>query len=133
MKKKTTEPVKTKIFAYKGNLGATTDLDKGKFLNDPKAGGQLGCVIHVDEVIISKEAKDIIRGARRTGGSFAGLMLTKHSDGSGASIGLGGFGKHHFGTDVEIGRTCDKTILDKMPDSEVEAPQDYKDFIDNGG
>lgn len=125
--------MKTKIFAYRGNLGATTDLKEGKFINDPTTAGQLGCVVATTEVEISKEAKDILRNAKREGGSFAEVMLTRHSPESkipGSSIGLLGFHKHHFGKEVRIGRVCDTSILDDIPDSEVEAPQDYRDFID---
>lgn len=28
--------MKTKIFAYKGHLGAETNIEEGKFINDPK-------------------------------------------------------------------------------------------------
>jgi len=120
------------IFAYKGNLGATSDIKKGKFINDPKAGGQLGIVVHTKEVQITKEAKELIKKAKREGGSFAGLMLTKHSDGSGSSIGMMGFGKHHYGKDVSIGRTCDMSAIDDCEVVEMEAPEDYKKFIDGG-
>jgi hypothetical protein len=33
--------MRTQIFAYKGIVAAITDLEDGKFLNDPLAGGQL--------------------------------------------------------------------------------------------
>lgn len=122
--------MKTQIFAYKGWLGATTDLENGKFINNPKEQGQLGCVVHTSEIEISKEAKDIIREAKREGGSFAGLMLTKHADGSGASIGLMGFWKHNYGTEPMIGRVCDLSILDDMPETDVPVPEDYKEFVD---
>lgn len=127
---KTKSSVKTQIFTYKGNLGATTDLNNGKFINNPKAGGQLGCVIDTKEIEITKEAKQMIRQARREGGSFAAMMLTKHSDGSGSSIGLMGFWKHHYGKEVSIGRDCDMSILDDCLETNIEAPQDYKDYID---
>lgn len=119
------------IFAYKGNVGATTDIENGKFINDVNGSGQLGCVIHTSEVSITKEAKEIIKSARREGGSFAELMLTKHADGSGSSIGLFGFGKHHFGTDFTIGRTCDISVLDDCEEAKIEIPEDYKKFIDS--
>ena len=35
--KQTKNIMKTKIFAYKNAIGATTDLDNGIFLNNPKA------------------------------------------------------------------------------------------------
>lgn len=127
--------MKTQIFAYKGNLAATTDLVEGKFINDPKAAGQLGCVISTSEVQITKEAKELIKNARREGGSFAPLMLTKHAGSAvdvhgKSSVGLMGAGKHHFGKDFTLGRDCDKSVLEDCEEVEIEVPADYKEFID---
>jgi len=124
-----------KIFAYKGNVGVEIDHENGKFLNDPNAGGQLGCVIRTDEVEISQEAKDLIKACKQGGGSFSELMLTEHDasihDESGrSSIGVLGFGKVHLGTDFEIGRTCTKSVLDHCTLVPNEVPEDYKAFID---
>jgi hypothetical protein len=97
--------------------------------------GQLGCVISTSEIQITKEAKEIISNAKREGGSFAELMLTKH-EGIGAdehgksSIGIFGFGKVLLGKDFKIGRDCDKSVLDDCEEVEIEVPQDFKDFID---
>lgn len=123
--------MKTRIFAYKGNLGATTDLENGKFLNDLTKPDQLGCVIDTKEVEITKDAKELIKKAKREGGSFAEIMLTKHTAG-GSSIGLLGFGKHQFGKDFNIGRDCDLSVLDdciEMNDDII--PEDYKIFINS--
>ncbi len=124
-----------KFFAYKGNLACSIDPN-GKFINDPTAPGQLGSVVSTTEVGMTAEAKALIKGARREGGSFAALMLTKHEgtavEAHGkSSIGiLGGF-KAHFGTDIEIGRDCDKSVLDDCQLIEMEVPEDYKQFIDS--
>lgn len=124
--------MRTKIFAYKGVIGAETDLDEGKFLNDIKSPGQLGCVISTTEVDITKEAKDLIKNARREGGSFAPIMLTKHSDGSGSSVGIMGAGKHLFaGEDLCIGRTCDKSVLDDCNEVEMEIPEEFITVVDS--
>jgi len=123
--------MRTKIFAYKGVIGAETDIDNGDFLNNPKAGGQLGCVIHTKEVDITKEAKRLIKSARREGGSFAPIMLTKHSDGSGSSIGLMGFYKHLFyDEDLCIGRTCDTSVLEDCNETEIEIPVEFMSIVD---
>jgi hypothetical protein len=119
-----------KIFAYKGNIGIDIDMD-GTFLNDPKGKGQLGCVISTKEVEISPEAIELIKSAKRGGGSFSELMLTKHANGDGfSSIGVMGFGKIHLGKEFEIGRTCDTSILADCSVGESEAPEDYRNFID---
>ena len=123
--------MRTKIFSYKGIIGAKTDLDKGQFINDPKAKGQLGCVISTTEIDITKEAKEILKNAPREGGSFSSIMLTKHSDGSGASIGLMGGWKHLFsGEDLMIGRDCDTSILDDCNEVKIEIPEEFKKVID---
>lgn len=124
--------MKTKIFTYKGNLAAETDLINGKFINNPLSPGELGCVIDTAEVEITKEAKELIRKASREGGSFSEIMLTKHANNidSKSSIGLMGGNKHHFGTSFSIGRDCDLSVLEDCTEVEMEAPQDYKKFID---
>ena len=123
------------IFAYKGNLGINLDM-KGKFLNEPTSPGQLGCVVSTTEVEITKEAKELIRHAKRDGGSFAPVMLTEHdksiqAESGKSSIGILGFGKVHMGTDFTIGRTCTLSILDDCTEAEIEVPADYKAFIDS--
>lgn len=124
-----------KIFAYKGNLGIEIDMENGKFINDPKAGGQLGCVIRTDEVEISKEAKDLINACGRDRGSFAQLMLTKHEgiglENGPSSIGVFGFGKVHLGTNFQIGRMCTKSVLEDCKEVPNVVPEDYKEFIDS--
>jgi hypothetical protein len=123
--------MKTKIFAYKGVIGAETDIENGKFINDPKGSGQLGCVISTTEIDITKEAKELIKSAPRERGSFAPIMLTKHSDGSGSSIGLFGFYKHIFsGEDLCIGRTCETSVLNDCNETEIEIPNEFKELVD---
>lgn len=123
------------IFAYKNNLGMIVNVE-GKFINDPFAPGQLGAVISTDEVEISKEAKALIQKAKREGGSFAELMLTKHegaavqSHGK-SSIGVMGMGYVHLGTDFSIGNTCNLATLEDCAEIENHPPEDYKSFVDS--
>lgn len=123
------------IFSYKGNLAATSDLQSGKFLNDPTQSGQLGVVISSDEVKITQEAKDLLKTAKRDGGSFSEIMLTRHT-GQGkksgeSSLGMIGAGKHNFGRDFSIGRDCDLSVVDDFAVVDKEAPEDFKSFIDD--
>jgi len=125
--------MKTQIFAYKKNLGATTDIEGGTFINNIKAPGQLGCVVSTSEIQISKEAKELIRKASREGGSFAEIMLTKHSNSDEhgkSSIGLMGFRLHHFGKDFNISRDCELSVLEDCEEVVDNTPDGYKDFID---
>lgn len=120
-----------KIFEYKGNVGIEIDMENGKFLNDPTEPMQLGCVIEASDVAISKEAKDIIKNARHSGGSFSELMLTKHAgEDAGSSVGILGFGKVHLGKNFELGRACTKSVIDDCVEIPNEVPAEYKEFID---
>ena len=120
--------MRTKIFAYKGAIGAETDLDNGIFENNPKAPGQIGVVISTKEIDITQEAIDTIKESPREGGSFSGIMLMKHGDT--ASIGLAGGWKHLFIDEgLAIGRDCDKEVLDVCTIIDIEVPEDFKEVI----
>ena len=128
--------MRAQIFAYEGVLGAITDPENGLFLNDPKQPGQLGVVIPVEEIDITSEAISLLKAAKREGGSFSSIMLTRHSANdmtSKASIGLlGGLGKAVFtGDDLMIGRDCDTSILDMCTVKEDILPLDFVDFVKN--
>lgn len=127
--------MRTIIFAHKGVIGAETDMENGIFLNNPKSTGQLGAVVPVEEIDITQEAIDILKAANRENGSFASIMLTKHSDqssGSKASIGLLGFGKHLFlGDNLCIGRECDTSILDMCNIIKFESPFEFVEVVDS--
>lgn len=118
-----------KIFEYKKNIGIDIDM-KGKFINDPFQPGQLGCVISTKDVIITPSAIDVIKNAKREGGSFAELMLTKHDPGPGSSIGILGGGKINLGSEFSIGRDCETSILDDCVIEDFEVPEEYKNIID---
>ena len=127
--------MKTKIIAYKGNIGIKIPKT-GIFINDPMKPGQLGCVISTSEIEITKEAKDVIRKAKRDDGSFAELMLTKHDKSivnkyGESSIGVMGFGNVNLGNDFCISRDCNLSVLNDCTETEIVVPNDYKDFIDN--
>lgn len=123
------------IFAYNGNLGMIVNAE-GKFINDPFAPGQIGSVISTNEVEISKEAKDLIKKAKRDRGSFAELMLTNHTGSAveahgKSSIGVMGMGYVHLGTKFSIGRTCSLSALEDCAEIENNPPEDYKAFVDS--
>lgn len=123
-----------RIFSHKGIVGAESDMDNGEFLNNPHGDGQIGCVVSVDNCVITSDAKSIISKCSREGGSFSSLMLTLHDesikDKSGAgSVGVLGFHCHMLGNgDKMIGRLCEKSVLDLIDvDDDMNIP---KDFID---
>ncbi len=122
-------PPTAKIFAYKGTLAAEIDMKNGKFLNNPKK--EMGCVINTKDIAITPQAVALIKRAGRQGGSFAEIMLTKHADGSGSSIGLMGSGKVSFGHMFSIGRDCDTSVLNDCFICELEIPDDYQKHIDS--
>ena len=122
--------MRTRIFAYRGIVGAETDLDNGHFLNNPKKSGQLGCTMLASEVDITPEAKEILRNAPRESGSFSSIMLTRRDDGV-SFISLLGYWKHVFmGNELMIGRDCDTTVLDDCnEDSSMVIPEDFISFV----
>lgn len=116
--------MKTKIFAYKGIVGAETDLENGVFANNPKAEGQIGCVIPIEEIEITEYAKELIKEAPRESGSFAPIMLMDNH------IYLTGFNKHLFqGEKLCISRDCKLSTLDKLTIVDY-IPEDFKQFVD---
>ena len=128
--------MRTQIFAYKGVFGTLTDLDNGVFINSPKSPGQLGCVVPVEEVDITPEAVEMIKKCQREKGSFAGLMLTRHSpeaaESSKASIGILGFGPGAtYEVNLRIGRDCDLSILEMCNVTNFKMPEEFMNMVDS--
>lgn len=122
------------FFTYRGNLAATTDIANGSFINEPMAPSQLGCVVDTKNVAMTSEAKKIIKSAGRESGSFAVLMLISHANKKPweGSVAVMGWHKHHFGTNVKIGRECDLEVLDHIEiDDGIQIPEDYIEYIDS--
>lgn len=114
------------FFAHDGVVGAVADLEDGIFANDIHGKGQLGIVVLVEHCAISEEAKAILKGSKREGGSFASLMLTEHNDGK-ASVGLLGFGKYLV--EPVIGRLCQLSVLEKITVIPNNPPRDFIEFV----
>lgn len=119
----------TQIFVYKNKLG---------MMSHPKADGivahpgksSLGIVIDAASCAITPEAKKMIESkARRESGSFAALQLT------GTHVGwLGGYHIAFEPDDIEIGRDCDKSTLDKMKLVETKDmlfPKSFVEYVNN--
>ena len=123
------------IFSYKGSVGANSDLENGKFINDINGSGQMGVVVAVENVVITSEALDLMKtNFRREGGSFASTMVTRsETDDYPSSIAVMGFGMHGVAicTQVEYSRDCDLTVLDEIEvDDKIIVPEDFIAFID---
>ncbi len=78
-KKKTPKlPIqKTLIFEYKGRVGIKAGT---KFINDPSKPGQLGCIVNVKEIEISKTALDILMNITKNHDAIGDLMCWKAGD-----------------------------------------------------
>lgn len=121
------KPERTKIFAYKGILGMVTHPGAAGVIAKPEKGN-LGVVIEAKHCDITPEAKQMFQHARREGGSFAAIQLT---GGDNPCIGwLGGYQMACEARDIEIGRDCDKSTLDKMNLVEVPNMTFPKSFIE---
>jgi hypothetical protein len=118
--------MKTRIFSYKNAIGATTDLDNGIFLNNPKAEGQIGCVVSLDEVEITAEAQSLLQTVPLESGSFGMLMINK------SSIALTGFWVHlYIGEDLCLGRDADLSGILALTPTEIELPVEFIEAVDD--
>ena len=117
--------MRTQIFFYNNFIGAVTDIENGKFLNDVHGPSQLGCVVPIDEIDITPEAVEALKKAEREGGSFAPIMIDR------GSIGLMGFRYHMFDTrEPLISRDCDLSALDLCNIIPIELPEGFVEAID---
>ncbi len=122
------------FFEYKGAIAAQIDIEEGSFLNNPKDKGQMGCIVKTSNIGLPKEVKEaILKDHHRKGGSFASMMLTKHTNGN-CSIGLLGFSKfllrESSKDSIEISRNCDLSVLDECVEIENNPPQGFINYID---
>ena len=128
-----------KIFEYKGEVGAISDLANGTFMNkiDDTFSNQVGVVVSTKEVIISPSALEIMKNKyRRSGGSFASTMLSPANEYFDSSIALFGFNLHVLTDEIgniEYGTHCDLSVLDDIEvDSNIEVPDGFKEVVDSG-
>ncbi len=123
----------TLIFEYKGFIGATTDTKNGEFINDINSSNEFGCVIASKNVDISPEAKKLIKETHIRGtDDLEPLMFWKDSDGF-SYIGIMGFERHNLGNPVTISHDSDLSVLDGLNEVDIDAPDEYKIFIDKKG
>ena len=122
------------FFEYNGAIGAEIDIDKGTFLNDPKAPGQMGTVTDVKYIGMPEEVKQaILTRYKREGGSFASMMISKSSKEDNIGL-LGGYAAclaTSKTSRIQISRDCDLSVLDSCIKIENNPPQDFKDYIDS--
>jgi hypothetical protein len=129
------ETFRTSVYVYGGFFGVhmQTEVNKGGYkqettvpagiLNDPTKKGQLGVVMDSKYCDFSQEAIDVLKAAKREVGSFASVVCDSKA--------FGWCGGTRFiceVSDLTIGRDCDPSHY--LP-ADIEAPQDFKDFIDN--
>jgi hypothetical protein len=115
--------MKTQVFVYGGYLGVSSHPETEGLV----AATGLGIVINSQGLEISQEAIDVLRKARKAGGSYAPLQVFAGPDKS-VIFGWEGSWKSIFPIDeVQLGRDDDPSLLQP---SEVEVPQDFRDFVD---
>ncbi len=117
-----------KFFEYKGVVGATSDVENGKFINDINDPNNMGVVVDVTECTISQAAKDILLKSGRERGSVAPLMLTNCDDGT-SCVAVFGFERHLVSP--SIGRICDVDVLHKIQIVENDPPADFIEYVDS--
>lgn len=110
----------TRVFAHLGIIGVQTDITSGTFLNDPTAEGQMGCVVPLENVVMTTEAKDLLRSAKREGGSFAAIMIDTKT--------FAHMGFSHVMFDANenlISRDCDLSGLDLIAEDLEPVPEGF--------
>jgi len=116
--------MKTKIFGYKGIVGAQTDLENGVFINQPLAHGQCGCIVSVDELEIDQEAIDLLKQAQVGCDDVTEIMLGKDY------ICLLGFWLHVIPSPPVITSSCDKTLLDRLVPAKFDINPEFIEYVE---
>jgi hypothetical protein len=110
----------TRVFAHLGIIGVQTDITSGTFLNDPTADGQMGCVVPLENVVMTSEAKELLRSAKREGGSFAAIMIDTKT------FSYMGFSHAMFNANEKlISRDCDLSGLDSITEDLEPVPEGF--------
>lgn len=117
--------MKTQVFAYKGVLGAKTDLDKGKFLYDPYEKNRVGLDISLDEIEITQEAIDLLNSLPIDTRNFSFFAVYRDC------ISIIGFWSHFIaGEDLYLNRHCDLTELNKLTPTDIELPKEFVEAVE---
>src|SRR5574338_1129605 len=112
--------MKTKIFEYKGFVG----IEAGdQFVNDPTQKGQLGCIVKIENVEISKGAFDFLFSLRKSHDAIGDVMCWGEY-----FAWMGGY-KMIINKNCEGDRDYNPELL-KSQICEVEPTEDFKNFID---
>ena len=125
--------MKAKIFSYKDVIGIEVS-EETPLLNDIRQPSQIGMIIDTQNIQITKEAKELLSNEsnyERERGSFAPLMLTKHADGSGSSLGFLNFYKFAAAKPYPLGRDCEIGVIDDIEVAEFEIPDDFIVFVES--
>jgi hypothetical protein len=124
--------MKTKIFEYKGFVGAESNYNAEGLLNNPEDPKQLGFVLDGRYVDISPKAFEIIKTFGNSYDDIGVLDVFKSDNGTTIVSMLGGpkflFGKE--GQENVGSNSSDFSLLENRIKGDVEAPEDFKEFID---
>lgn len=121
--------MKTQIFAYKNIVGISAG---DKLVNDPCQPGQLGCIVDINEIEISREAYNILRTLKKCRGSLGDVMCwscTDPDEGEAYFGWLGGF-KAMITKETEGDRDFNPSLLKSQIVENLIVPEDFKNAID---
>lgn len=114
--------MKTRIFVYKDHIGIAAG---DKLVNDPSSPGQLGCIVDLSEVEISKEALDALKTVKKSTSSLGEVMCF------GNTFGWMGGVKYVFkAQELTADRDYEPKLLEKCI-ADIEVPVDFREFIDS--
>lgn len=110
----------TRIFAHNGRVG----IEAGdKFINDPTQPGQLGCIVDLKYVVISREALDVLKKVKKSHDAIGDVMCWQCDDGMQCFGWMGGM-KYLLHTNADADRDYNPSLLESRV-QQVDAPEDF--------
>lgn len=127
--------MKTQIFAHKGRVGIVAG---DKFVNDPMGVGQLGCIVDLNEIVVSAAALAILRGVKKNRDAIGDVMCwsanaPNRKDGSRIDcFGWMGGGKYLLHKDAEADRDYNPALLERCIGA-VPVPDEFRALVELDG
>ena len=110
----------TKIYAYKGAVGASTNMTSTSILNEPLVDSAVQ--VNAADVRITAEAKDLIRNAPQSNTVPAQITFDA------GTVTLKGVGSHAFiGSNLTVNTGSDMSVLESIEEDEsIQVPFGFK-------
>ena len=118
---------KVKVFQYKGIVGIDAMGSEIPFIVKI-GGGNLGCMVNTKDVVMSRDAYNILKSLRKGQDDLGDVECIKASDGSKIFGWLGGPLRMIIPSKSEVSIGYDISLI--KPVDEVSIPKDFIDYIE---